>query len=418
VRTVIAAALVGALLSGCGGGGGGGLGAQPSPPAGSAPNVQAITVDRGPSGLAGSTDVNTVFTTVTVCVPGSTTSCQKIDHIQVDTGSSGLRILGSALTLSLPLQKDAGGNTVLECTQFVDGFSWGPLRTADLQISGESAAGIAVQVIGDAAYPESSVPAACSSVGPSEDTVASFGANGILGVGPFISDCGSGCSVVPNPIYYACTSSSSCQNTSVAVTQQVSNPASFFATDNNGVLIELPAVGTTGSTGVSGLLLFGIGTQSNNGLGSATVVTVSPADGSLATTFNGNSLPQSFIDSGSNAFFFVDSGIPNCTMKNPATQKPLPFYCPASTLNLSATINGQNSASVNVSFSIANAESLFSQSVIIAAASDLGGPGISNSSFDATKSFDWGLPFYYGRSVFTAFEGRNTAGGPGPYFAF
>ena len=32
--------------------------------------------------------------------------------------------------------------------------------------------------------------------------------------------------------------------------------------------------------------------------------------------------------------------------------------------------------------------------------------------------FGWGLPFFFGRSVFTAFEGKSTPGGPGPYVAF
>ena len=49
-----------------------------------AANVASVVVDAGP---AGTSDVNTLFTTVTVCVPGSTTSCQTIDHIQVDTAS-------------------------------------------------------------------------------------------------------------------------------------------------------------------------------------------------------------------------------------------------------------------------------------------------------------------------------------------
>jgi hypothetical protein len=34
------------------------------------------------------------------------------------------------------------------------------------------------------------------------------------------------------------------------------------------------------------------------------------------------------------------------------------------------------------------------------------------------KTFDFGLPFFYGRNVFTAIEGKNTAGGLGPYFAY
>ena len=32
--------------------------------------------------------------------------------------------------------------------------------------------------------------------------------------------------------------------------------------------------------------------------------------------------------------------------------------------------------------------------------------------------FDWGLPFFYGRTVFTAIEGAATPGGAGPYWAY
>src|SRR5882724_6728248 len=96
-------------LVGCGGGGGG-IGTT-IPTTGS--NVQAVTVDSGPPALA-NLAVNTLYTTVTICVPGTTT-CQDIDHIQVDTGSSGLRIISTVLTLSLPVQKDSSGNVIAEC---------------------------------------------------------------------------------------------------------------------------------------------------------------------------------------------------------------------------------------------------------------------------------------------------------------
>jgi hypothetical protein len=32
--------------------------------------------------------------------------------------------------------------------------------------------------------------------------------------------------------------------------------------------------------------------------------------------------------------------------------------------------------------------------------------------------FDWGLPFFYGRNVYTAIEGANTPAGAGPYWAY
>jgi len=32
--------------------------------------------------------------------------------------------------------------------------------------------------------------------------------------------------------------------------------------------------------------------------------------------------------------------------------------------------------------------------------------------------FDWGLNFFYGRTVFTAIAGRSTPGGAGPFWAY
>ncbi len=84
-----------------------------------------------------------MFVNVTICAPGSTTNCQTIDHVQVDTGSQGLRILASALTSSMlsGLQPiGIGTGSLAECTRFVDGYSWGPLVTADMHIGGSDTA--------------------------------------------------------------------------------------------------------------------------------------------------------------------------------------------------------------------------------------------------------------------------------------
>ena len=70
-----------------------------------ASNVVSVVVNGGPGGDS----VNTAYTTVTVCAPGSTTNCQTIDNIQVDTGSYGLRLLASALSLTLPVTTAASG---------------------------------------------------------------------------------------------------------------------------------------------------------------------------------------------------------------------------------------------------------------------------------------------------------------------
>jgi Protein of unknown function (DUF3443) len=90
-----------------------------------------------------------------------------------------------------------------------------------------------------------------------------------------------------NPgLYYECPTSG-CVVTAEALAPQVQNPVTLFATDNNGVMVELPAV-VEPETSVSGSLIFGIGTQSNNGLNGATVCTVD-ANGNFITTYQGQS---------------------------------------------------------------------------------------------------------------------------------
>lgn len=408
-RLGLCAALCVSMLS-CGGG------SSTLAPAGSsggttpaAANVANIVVDAGPTSLTSLNPpqdaVNTLFTTVTVCVPGSTTSCQTIDHIQVDTMSYGLRLLAPVLTISLPVQPASSGGTLLECTTFADGYSWGPVALADMQISGESASSVPVQVIGDPNFPN--VPANCSGTGPAEDTVAQFGANGILGVGVFAQDCGSGCTTtVDNQIYYACTSTA-CQPTAVpSLTSQVANPVTLFATDNNGVIVQLPSVAAQGAATVTGSMIFGIDTQSNNKSGSQTILTVDPSAGDFTTVFDGQTFSQSFLDTGSNGTFFNDTNITPCTASGGLTD----FYCPASTQNFSATLQGQNSVSVSEAFSVGDAQGFSGDDAAL--------PLLAGPFAGSAGTFDWGLPFYYGRTVYTAIENAATAVGTGPYVAF
>jgi Protein of unknown function (DUF3443) len=403
---VIVAALAGIWVSGCSSSGSPATTTTSTPTPVTTPtsNVQSISVTTGPAITSGLLSINSAFTSVTVCVPGSTTQCQTIGGILVDTGSSGLRVLSSALTVSLPQQTGSGGNPIAECGEFIDSETWGPVQTADISLAGEKASSVPIQVIGSSGF---SVPTSCSDLGPIQDDLPTLGMNGILGVGNFVQDCGEGCteSGASNlGLYYACPSSG-CLVTTEGLTAQVSNPVSFFPTDNNGVIVELPAVSGTEAS-VTGSLVFGIGTQSNNGLGSATVYTVNPEIGAFTTTFKGQTLTDaSFLDTGSDAIYFLDSastGLPTCT--------DLTFwYCPSSTQSFSAVTQGANGATATINFSIANANSLTSNTNDGVAAG-LGGP--------SPGLFDWGLPFFYGRNVYTAIEGSSTPGGDGPYWAY
>ena len=370
----------------------------PSPPftPDTGPNVVPVSVKAGPSNT-----VNLLFTSVTVCTPG-TSDCRTIDDVLVDSGSAGLRLFASEITpaLNLPQQLTENNQALAECAQFADGSTWGTVRVADVHLGERTAASVPVHIMGDTSF---GVPGPCLNTGPQNNTPQSFTANGVLGIGSFLQDCGLACEQSPNVgIYYAC-STVSCVGTLVPRTQQVQNPVALFATDNNGIVMKLPSVPLSGAPTVSGSLVFGIGTQSNNALGSAQVFTTNPQTGFFTVDYKGTTYRQSFIDSGSNGIFFFDDSIPQCNRA---------FYCPPAPLSLSAVNRGLNGTSNTVNFVIVNAEDVFRQNRTATAIAGLAGPGFSSDTFS------WGLPFFYGRSVFTAIEGRSTPGGTGPYFAY
>jgi hypothetical protein len=395
---IAAVGLAGGFSAGCGGGSSSSTPANTNTITSSGSNVASISVNGGP--LGNYDDAS--FTSVTVCLPGTTT-CQTIDGILVDTGSSGLRILSSVLTLSLPQQKAANGNPVAECLPFVSGYTWGPVQTADMEIASEKASSLPIQVLSDTDF---IAPASCTSSGISSDTLESLGANGILGVGLFAQDCGSYCEQVQtaqgdfNPYYECASATATCQAVGESLTQQVQNPVALFSKDNTGVILEFPAVSGGEQASLSGSLVFGIGTESNNALGAATTYTANAA-GNFSTTYNGTVDAASFIDSGSNGYFF-----PSTVTVCPSNSDAQDFYCPSSTENLSATTQGANGVTGTVSFSIANAEALFS--VDDNAYGDLGGTFPSGS-------FDWGLPFFFGRNVYVGLQSTTN---PNGYWAY
>ena len=226
---------------------------------------------------------------------------------------------------------------------------------------------------------------------------------GCWGSSLFRQDCGSGCAVggASNPgLYYTC-STSACQPTVEGLAQQLQNPVWLFPQDNNGVIVELPTVSPLGAVSVSGSLVFGIGTQANNALGSAAVFTVD-GQGNFTTVYQGQSYGGTFLDTGSNGIYFLDSR----TTGLPACPDNADFYCPASPQIFSATHRGVNATIGGVSFGVANADTLLGN-LSFSVFSTLAGPN--------PGGFDWGLPFFLGRNVFTAIESQNTPAGFGPY---
>ena len=394
--------LAAALTTACGGGGG--SSATPGTPSSPTNNVLLASVDAGPADSG--YNVNRLYVDVKICQPGST-QCRTIDHVLVDTGSTGLRLLSSAIKPALTLDRINGstGFPLLNCAQFVDNtFAWGPVVTADVVLSGKTAASVPIQLMADPAF--GNPPLACSGGGTQMTSAAELGAKGILGVGLFRFDCDSGCaSTTHNGFYYTCASPSCTSSTGAraSLAQQLTNPVSMFATDNNGVLIDLPVAGSGPTTSLKGSLIFGVGTQSNN-LPASGMVLATDATGNFTTLLAGQTMNGSFIDSGSNGFFFDSSSIPVCA-DSPG------FYCPVSFTSLSATLIGTNQVRTAISFAIDNATAMFgdaSQVVLPALSGPFGDP----------SGFDWGLPFFYGRRVFIGIEGQSSSLGTGPYYAF
>ncbi|HSR05585.1 MAG TPA: DUF3443 family protein, partial [Bryobacteraceae bacterium] len=237
-----------ALLAACGGGSGSSSSGGTTPPPVVTPpnNVQSVVVDSGPSFNGQPIGANDeLFTTVTICVPGTST-CQSIDHVLVDTGSSGLRLLGSEITLTLPFVTDSGNNPIGNCAQYADTtYQWGPIVKVDVKMAGEVASSVPIQIAGQANF--ATAPTACSAGGTPNQTVLELGANGILGVGLFRQDCGAACaSSSPPAVYFSCPATG-CTATSVALTAQLQNPVWMFPQDNNGLAIVLPQVGGSGA---------------------------------------------------------------------------------------------------------------------------------------------------------------------------
>lgn len=410
-----------AVLASCGGGGSDLAATTTTATTTASINDTApVVVSSGPSGVSA---VNTLYTTVTVCAPGSTTACQTINNVQVDTASVGFRViasvLGQGLSVSQLTQVSASnGDALVECTVFADGYSWGTVKLADVSIGGEKASSVPIQVIGDPAYPDSLVPNSCQTdgAGVEEDTVPSFGANGIIGLQGFQQDCGDGCapgggSGYNDGSYYNACTASGCIGTYVALNSQVENPVYLFAADNNGVQIQLPAE-TADEVSATGTMIFGIGTEANNSFAStANLYTLDPNSGFFTTSFAGSSL-SGITDTGSSAYYF-DAGtyasvLPICTDLTDV-------YCPTVTESLSGTIQGDNGSTATIAFKIGNGDAINTDVLnnAIAVAPNLGATAGALSG-----TFDWGLPFFYGRTEYVLNQGYSLNGQSGPLIAF
>ncbi len=377
----------------------------------SAVNVVPLSVDSGYNGAA----FNRPFITLTVCQPGTTT-CQTIDHIIVDTGSTGLRINQSALNLSLP-SIEYNSLSLYQCMQYGGGYGFGPAVTANVKIGGESAYNIPMQIFIDNEEEQSLVPTSCTS-GTSFADFNAMGAHGIIGVNPYSN---------PDNTYtaggvYTCTSDLDCtevSNPDAIPTKLNINPVAAFSQDNNGLILSLPNISTPTNGPVVGTITFGLDTESNNTV-SSTVTTVLgdptatwPVGFFRSTTENIET--RAIFDSGTPTLDFYSATMAKCT-----ESAWVAFYCPepspqawASTIN-----NYSGGAQTAISNSIVNYELIYPTGQ---------GPSIVPYIGEIANPLDditiYGLPYFFGKSIYLGLKGDSESGvetplGKGPSWGF
>jgi hypothetical protein len=353
-------------------------------------NVMNANINGGPTGLS----FDAPFGHVTVCAPG-TTNCQTITGLLIDTGSFGLRIFSQVLTVHLPAQT-SGPDRIGECAEFGSFTAWGRVATADVTMGGEpKILNLPVQVI-NANFPVAGgLPAGCNNDPPIAQSPQQLGFNGILGVGLVQYDCPICASTASAGGYYACTSTS-CTAVTEPLDQQVQNPVALLPVDDNGVMLKLPAVPTDGAPTLTGQLIFGVNTETNNEIPAGFKVFTADANTlNFTTVFQGQTLTESFVDSGSNGYFYDNPSLPLCYESL--------WYCPTALTGQSATNIGSDGVQGAFNFDIASAYDLL---VLTSntAFSDLG------ADFVGSEMFDWGLPFFLGRRVFVGIAGKTIPG--------
>lgn len=401
---IIAVAIVGLFFLGACSGGGSSPSPSPSPsPSYNPPTTTGyMNVSVSPTRSCGGT-VNIACVSVTICNPNSTSSaitCTTVPDVLLDTGSFGLRVFKQFLSgVTLP-NVTYNGDNVAECVTYADNSqNWGPVVSANVQLTADATAvNIPIQEI-DRSFPGAN-SASCGNAAASPD---SFGENGVLGVGPIVHDSGP---------YYACGNGSCTTIKTLPLDSEVVNPVAMLSDPsyNNGLTLQFPTVGDNGASNVTGSAILGVGTNLQNQVGSG--VQVYPSNGTssfpigMPVQFNSSNI-NGFLDTGSNIFFFYDSSISKCSGNNSG------YYCPSSSVLLTPANLSSSGNYVDTNVNIANANALFSTNNTA-----FSSVGYDSSGTGLNGFFDYGLPFFFGKTVYVGFDEKSSSIESGAYWAF
>lgn len=381
-----------------------------------------------------SNGVNRPMVSVKVCLPGSTSQCNTIGNIILDSGSTGLRIMKSALTLAFPnvpvpaqvSQNLPAGSLLAECYPFVTSNAWGTVHAADLYLGGEPALASATVHVMDSAFGNgpplnagTGVGSGCATNGFDLLTMSNLRANGILGVLPMQYDNKPAGNLAPANEYWACAPGGSCTllegtvpgvppRAGKGTLQLVANPIFSLPSDNNGLIFQFPAIPDTGAVSAGGALLFGVGTAANNQMPSGTTLLAFDPFARVTVSFNQQimGVPGAVpIDTGNPVTDFSATALaePLCTLPGFQT-----LLCPSAMKTFSIGLGSIQSLSTNKlpsSLLVGNAQSL-----LVNTGNRLFSNLVNDSPFPAL-----GLPFFLGKTVYMGFP---SATHPYGYVAF
>ena len=394
------------ILSACNSGSGSNTSNSTNPvptplPTPTSPNLMiSVSQNNGSSNICGNLNIPCV--TVTICSPTDSKSCQTVDNILIDSGSVGLRVFNTALgSLASDLPYETSNDEDIgDCVGYGDySANWGPVVTAAISLGGQTTTqNVPMQII-NASFVDKGT-ACLTSLGGGYKLATSpsqSGYNGILGVAPLVHD------TVTN--YFTCTSSQCTESMSLESSLLVSNPIAYLSESyESGITFQFPAIGANGASNVTGYAIFGVGSNNENTFESGVNIYPISINGNcrlficMQTLLSGTSTHYGFLDTGSNFLYFDDIQIPKDSSS---------FYTPSSTITLSPN-NLSISGVIATNLNIANADNLLSN---------------NNSAFDniganLSSYLDYGLPFFYGKTVYICFDGMTCNGTPGPYWAF
>ncbi|MGZ3691978.1 MAG: DUF3443 family protein [Pseudobdellovibrio sp.] len=333
---------------------------------------------------------NVPFTSVKICESG-TQKCKTVDKLKVDTGSVGLRIYKQALDgLNLQTRHDGTGD-ISVCQKMGGGTRyWGPVATADVRLGDQTAKSVNFQIVDKDFHPNTSY---CDTYFRED------GRNGIIGLGLAVNSNGK--------TYFSCKKDK-CEKIEAKSEFETKNPILNLPEDNNGYVVSTPEVPQDGLKNLTGKIIFGINTKSDNSVKLSNVCKAR-SDGFFKLKYGEKSY-WTLFDTGTNAY-----NLPAETNKAPFCKNSKVYLCPPSPVKYDVELqDGEKAKCASLSVSVVanvNGPESTKKSWVVQGLSEVWGKGVSHS-------FILGIPFFFGKDIYFVLGGKSSSVGEGPLVAF